>query len=195
MLRLNPPIMQVLRVSGGVTRRRFLHDSTVLVAGASVLGLAACGGTTDPVGADDGDKDPVDDPHDNGDDDPGDGNGGDQPPDGIEVEMARALMAVGGTQLVEDRAILRKLGTNNNGFGDEPILLIRVDQDTVAANTVTCTHQQCQVLFNENAGRLDCPCHGSRYDLNGRVQMGPAPRPLKHFKATIHGDSVFLEDA
>lgn len=39
-----------------------------------------------------------------------------------------------------------------------------------------CTHLGCNV---KHAGSgFECPCHGSRYDQNGRVISGPAPRPL-----------------
>lgn len=40
-----------------------------------------------------------------------------------------------------------------------------------------CTHTGCNV--NEvKDGTINCPCHGSRYHLDGTVARGPAPRPL-----------------
>ena len=207
MLRIQPSVGRQRVASGDVTRRLFLHRATVFVAGASTLGLAACGdGGADLLLPDD-DEDPTDagpvdsDPADGGqsppadDDPPGDDPADDPLPDGVEVKMSRDLEDVGGTHIVDARAVIAELDTNNNGLGDEPILLIRVDEDTVAANTIVCTHQQCNVGYNERNERLDCPCHGSRYNLNGRVIRGPAPRALKHFTAVVQGDSVFLENA
>ena len=105
------------------------------------------------------------------------------------VKMKNALKQVGGNQKVRDKKVLDVLNTKAT------ILLMRVDDNTIAANTIVCTHQGCSVGYNKNQKRLDCPCHGSRFDLNGKVLRGPAGRPLTHFKATIQGDSVLLEEA
>ena len=105
------------------------------------------------------------------------------------VKMTNALKQVGGNQKVRDGKVLNVLDTKAT------ILLVRVDENTVAANTIVCTHLGYSVGYNKNQKRLDCPCHGSRFDLNGKVLRGPARRPLTHFKATIQGDSVLLEKA
>lgn len=42
----------------------------------------------------------------------------------------------------------------------------------------TCTHKQCQVNWNPTAETWDCPCHGSRYTIEGDVIKGPAMRSL-----------------
>jgi Rieske Fe-S protein len=43
--------------------------------------------------------------------------------------------------------------------------------------SAVCTHTGCIVNRAEGA-TLVCPCHGSRYGLDGAVQAGPAPRAL-----------------
>lgn len=56
-----------------------------------------------------------------------------------------------------------------------------------------CTHRGCQV---EPEGlRLACPCHGSVFDLEGRVVEGPAERPLLRVPARIDGEDVVLDVA
>lgn len=37
-----------------------------------------------------------------------------------------------------------------------------------------CPHMGCKLLFNEKEKTWDCPCHGSRYDLSGKVIFGPS---------------------
>jgi cytochrome b6-f complex iron-sulfur subunit len=46
-----------------------------------------------------------------------------------------------------------------------------------------CTHLGCNVKHTTTG--FDCPCHGSRYDRNGRVVSGPAPRPLPWFAMSL----------
>jgi Rieske Fe-S protein len=45
---------------------------------------------------------------------------------------------------------------------------------------ITCSHLGCSVALNEQARSFDCPCHGSRFHLDGTVLRGPAPVPLSH---------------
>ncbi|HET6731332.1 ubiquinol-cytochrome c reductase iron-sulfur subunit [Mycobacterium sp.] len=55
----------------------------------------------------------------------------------------------------------------------------------------TCTHAGCAV--NEVAGgTINCPCHGSKFNLDGTVANGPATKPLESQAVTVQGDSIVL---
>lgn len=42
-----------------------------------------------------------------------------------------------------------------------------------------CPHAKCGLRFNEIEHTWDCPCHGSRFDINGKCISGPANRDIK----------------
>jgi nitrite reductase/ring-hydroxylating ferredoxin subunit len=45
-----------------------------------------------------------------------------------------------------------------------------------------CTHAGCIVNWNSEEKSWDCPCHGARYDIGGKVLTGPATRDLEKIK-------------
>ena len=42
-----------------------------------------------------------------------------------------------------------------------------------------CPHMKCNLVFNSFDETWDCPCHGSRFDLDGKLIEGPAKENLK----------------
>ena len=55
----------------------------------------------------------------------------------------------------------------------------RDEQGELHAVSLRCTHLGCLVRFNAAERSWDCPCHGSRFDVDGAVLEGPAVHPLE----------------
>ena len=55
----------------------------------------------------------------------------------------------------------------------------RDDEGTLHVLSARCTHLGCLVHFNDAERTWACPCHGSRFDVDGAVLQGPANRPLQ----------------
>ena len=63
--------------------------------------------------------------------------------------------------------------------GAHPVAVARDRDGTLHAVKATCTHFGCLVGFNDGEQTWDCPCHGSRFALDGTVLDGPACQPLE----------------
>jgi Rieske Fe-S protein len=57
--------------------------------------------------------------------------------------------------------------------------------------TAVCTHTGC-IVDKVADGLIECPCHGSRYHLDGTVARGPAPRALPARPVTVVDGSIVL---
>jgi len=52
-----------------------------------------------------------------------------------------------------------------------------------------CTHAGC-TLAEVSDGLISCPCHGSKFKLDGSVANGPAKSPLEAKPIKVEGDSI-----
>jgi cytochrome b6-f complex iron-sulfur subunit len=53
------------------------------------------------------------------------------------------------------------------------------DGERLYASSAICTHKHCILQRRDETVR--CPCHGSRFDPQGRPVRGPATQPLDRF--------------
>lgn len=68
------------------------------------------------------------------------------------------------------------------------VIVNRGADGTVRAYSACCTHLGCR-LDRIVDGVIVCPCHGSRFEGNGRVVSGPAVRPLKLLRVSPDGST------
>lgn len=71
----------------------------------------------------------------------------------------------------------------------EPAVLVHRAQDEFVAYSAVCTHQGCEVAYQDEG--LVCPCHGSVFDLqDGAPTTGPANTPLPSIAVAVQGGEV-----
>jgi glycine/D-amino acid oxidase-like deaminating enzyme/nitrite reductase/ring-hydroxylating ferredoxin subunit len=63
--------------------------------------------------------------------------------------------------------------------GGEKVAAYRDADGVVHAVSPVCTHLYCEVKFNSGDISWDCPCHGSRFGIDGTVLEGPATVDLE----------------
>jgi cytochrome b6-f complex iron-sulfur subunit len=67
-------------------------------------------------------------------------------------------------------------------LGDQRVCVVR-EGSKFAAISTTCTHLGC--IVGISATGFACPCHGSRFDQDGNVTGGPAPKPLAWYQVSL----------
>ncbi|WP_035588450.1 QcrA and Rieske domain-containing protein [Hippea jasoniae] len=87
-----------------------------------------------------------------------------------------------------------KLSTLKEGvnFLKKPPLFIIKNKNHIEIYDAHCTHMGCILQFNENDKIFECPCHGSRFTVAGKVIHGPATKPLKKLKYYIKNDNIIV---
>ena len=89
----------------------------------------------------------------------------------VQVTAAGSPLAdVGGAALVESTAGV--------------FLISRTGASAFSAIDAVCTHEGCTITGLAGDTYV-CPCHGSRYSLNGQVTGGPARASLRRYNATF----------
>lgn len=80
---------------------------------------------------------------------------------------------------------------NDDPNGCERMWKAPGDEDIVGAAAIykVCTHLGCIYAWVDANDRYECPCHGSKYRLDGRRIEDPAPRNLDRFKLSALDES------
>lgn len=55
-----------------------------------------------------------------------------------------------------------------------------------------CTHMGCILNFSQDKQQFNCPCHKSRFDIDGTKLRGPAKRDLDKITFKIKNKTLYL---
>jgi menaquinol-cytochrome c reductase iron-sulfur subunit len=55
-----------------------------------------------------------------------------------------------------------------------------------------CTHLGCGYHWDGGDRQFKCPCHGSVYDISGKVLAGPAPRQLDALPTKVESGQLLV---
>jgi Rieske Fe-S protein len=69
------------------------------------------------------------------------------------------------------------------------LAVARRDDGTLRVRSAICPHLGCHVQWNAAEKSWDCPCHGSRYDVEGAVLHGPSTRELARTETPVTGEA------
>jgi Rieske Fe-S protein len=92
-------------------------------------------------------------------------------PSGPKALVKTADVPVGSGMIVDDVVVTQPSSGQFSGFSS------------------VCTHAGCHVSEIVD-GVIKCPCHGSKFHLDGSVASGPATKPLETKSVAVQGDSI-----
>ncbi|MDP4219202.1 MAG: Rieske (2Fe-2S) protein [Bacteroidota bacterium] len=94
-----------------------------------------------------------------------------------------------------------KLGTPSNFspgsvtlIQDQNVFVVRAKEGYFFALSATCTHLGCITNWKGEEGIIACPCHGSKFNREGTVIGGPAPKQLPRFEMTLDDQGNLIVD-
>ena len=97
-------------------------------------------------------------------------------------DTLHAIKGIGRRALSPARLSVEALPVGHGGIVEldgEKTGVYRTEDGTLLAVSIKCPHLGCQLEWNPDEKSWDCPCHGSRFDVYGRLLDGPAQSDLK----------------
>lgn len=64
-------------------------------------------------------------------------------------------------------------------YEDKKLAIYKDEQGKLHPLNPACTHIKCMVAFNNSEKVWECPCHGSRFSIDGEMFTGPARKDLE----------------
>lgn len=108
--------------------------------------------------------------------------GGSPPPKGsgnlFTLDLSSQLQNVGDST-VQKSVIVVRLATGDTS-------------DAFTAVQVACTHQGTSINYNTSQKIIICPNHGSEFNQQGAVLLGPAAIPLQRYTVTVTGTQLIV---
>lgn len=71
-------------------------------------------------------------------------------------------------------------------------LAITKTAEGIKAFSTRCPHLGCEIEWNDTDNTWDCPCHGSRFQIDGTLKHGPAKRGLESVQIITQDDEIKL---
>ncbi len=98
------------------------------------------------------------------------------------IAVAPASLQLG---LQEHKALSKVGGFEIIPIANDTLIVACTEAASFVACSAICPHKGCKVVYEHDAKEFVCPCHDSRFALDGRVLKGPAKAPLKSYATDV----------
>ena len=93
-----------------------------------------------------------------------------------------------------DKKIVLPLKNINDGitYIQKSQIFIYKKENKLDIYDAHCTHMGCILNFNQAKQQFNCPCHKSRFDIDGVKLRGPANRDLDKIAFKIKNKTLYI---
>jgi cytochrome b6-f complex iron-sulfur subunit len=77
---------------------------------------------------------------------------------------------------------------------EQKVYIVRAKEGYFYALSAVCTHLGCITNWKSEEGIIACPCHGSKFNIEGIKIDGPAPRPLDRYMMSLDEQGQLIVD-
>lgn len=77
---------------------------------------------------------------------------------------------------------------------EQKVFIVRSREGAFYALGAVCTHLGCIANWKPEENQIACPCHGSKFDREGNVVAGPAPRALPRYQMALDDRGALVVD-
>jgi len=70
--------------------------------------------------------------------------------------------------------------------------VVRKGDNELKVYSNMCTHLSCRVSWKDDLQEYVCPCHDGHFDAEGRVTLGPPPKPLYEYETKVEDGDLFI---
>ena len=77
---------------------------------------------------------------------------------------------------------------------EQKVFTVRAKEGYFYTISAVCTHLGCITNWKPEEGLIACPCHGSKFNREGKVMEGPAPLPLPRYSMTMDEQGQLIVD-
>lgn len=99
----------------------------------------------------------------------------------VSIDDYPELKEDGGFKVIKEVAI---------GDITDSIIIVRRSAKEFFAYSSVCRHKKCNVKFKKDKDIFVCPCHGSTYDIGGKVIKGPSEKDIPAYKVKLEGNKL-----
>lgn len=93
----------------------------------------------------------------------------------------------------QNAGLLAANGSRVVSAGTNKVIVVRqTAADEFTTLSSVCTHAGCTVRYVAGSTSFACPCHGSKFAIDGAVTGGPATRVLKQFTNTFDAATMTI---
>lgn len=119
----------------------------------------------------------------------------------VALPRAKGLVVAGKKTIIDldapENLRLRRNGgsmkVSNPRDPRRPIIVTRISADEFSAISSRCSHLGCEVELPAD-GVILCKCHGSKFDVLGKVAKGPAKKNLQKYRTHLQASRLEIEE-